>query len=122
MNKNFLNNQNYVTLWKNYRLLNFYAFNIFSYRKKSKTIETTEKNMQKYFQKKLKDFWKISLIFSIFYLWLFIDKLFLFFISPLIIFHIIITYSFIYFLFNIKTNNFHYFWDKKKYIIKKKVS
>ena len=119
-NSNFLNNQNYITLWKDYRLLNYYAFTIFSKRKNSRIINSTKKNMQKYFQKKIKDFWKITLIFSFFYLWVFVDKVFLIFIWPLIIFHIIISYSFLYFLFNKKNNNFKYYLDKNKYIIQKK--
>ena len=119
-NSNFLNNQNYITLWKDYRLLNYYAFNIFSKRKNSRIINSTKKNMQKYFQKKIKEFLKVTLIFSFFYLWVFVDKVFLIFIWPLIIFHIIISYSFLYFLFNKKNNNFKYYLDKNNFIIQKK--
>ena len=119
-NNNFLNNQNYITLWKNYGLLNYYAFNIFSNRRNTKIIRSTKRNMQEYFQKKIKEFLKVTLIFSFFYLLVFVNKLFLIFISPLIIFHIIILYSFLYFLFNKRNNNFKYYLDKKTYIIQKK--
>jgi len=118
-NRNFLNNQNYVTIWKNYRLLNYYAFNKFSQRN-NKVLIITYKSMKKYFINKLIDLLKISVIFSIFYIWLLIDNIFIFFVWPLILFHFLAIYSFIYFIFNKKNNNFKYHIDWNKFIILKK--
>lgn len=111
MNDNFKNNQNYITEWKSFKLLNYYAFN----HQGKKILYASYLDMENYLNKKLKEFLIISFIFWILYL---IFPSFIF--NFLILIYIWILYSFVFFLFKNKRYNYKNYLDKDIYIIIKK--
>lgn len=117
-NKNFLNNQNYITEKTSIKLLNYYAFN----NRGKRIISSSYWNMEKYLNKKLKDFFIISILLGVFYILKFVWPPFLFFFWFIGIFYILNIYSFVFFLFNNKRYTYKYYLDKNIYIIDRKYS